>query len=410
MADQKTIEDSRHYFRNCKAAFRLLQGALLSGHYKISESRKSELESKMVTLEKGVYNSSDASLNDVQSFFLGLDELIASNKSKAMGISPVKLEHQKIIVIDDEYETCGWKEVFELIFPSESIIPIKDFKTAEQRINHIKSSVIAVIVDINMGNKKESSIESDGKEGFQLIKSLSENYPQIPIIAFSAYESAIIAKKAFEDGAWDYFAKEPKTEEVKEYRNSLDYYFEFIGNVQKYQQYNKNYIQYWNMIDGLEEQMNLKLPADFGNNILKNLRSAYMYLCMEEMIRFTPSIWDVNKTEMVISQAAKAMETLCAHLINHYNLPALTEDKPTFGRKIRLMEDNISQTKIIQSWIVRISKLNRDRNTSIHETEYIYSKKKFIVSRQIDEAVGKDFFVKAVHIIKDGLQFIPNPS
>ena len=51
MSDLKTIEDSRHYFRNCKAAFRLLQGALLSGKYNVSDDELKVLEQKFVHLE-----------------------------------------------------------------------------------------------------------------------------------------------------------------------------------------------------------------------------------------------------------------------------------------------------------------------------------------------------------------------
>lgn len=403
----ETVKKSAHFFNNCRAAFRLMQGALLSGHFNVPDSKKKILEERMVTLETGTYSSSDPELNDVQTFFLNLSNLTVTSKPKIKGQKAVELKNQKIIIFDDQYESCGWKEVFELIFPAKNIIAIKSFQEAANEIKFakIKSSVVAIFVDINLDTTKDKNNKSDGKEGFQLIKEISHSYPQIPIVAFSAYESAILAKKAFEDGAWDYFAKEPKTEEVKEYRDALDYYLEFLRIIQKYQVYNENYIQYWSMIDSLEKKMTSNIPADFKDNILKNLRTGYMFLCMEDSIRFIPSLWNLNKSEMVITQSSKALDTFCAYLINHLNLPLGTTNKPTLGTKIGIMENNAQKQESL-NWLKRASKLNTDRNNTIHETEYSRSKSTFVISTQLGVQIGKDFFVKTVHLITEGTKFI----
>src|ERR1700722_20743103 len=128
MEENPIVENARHYFNNCKAAFRLLQGAILSGHIVLSEKERDEFEEQFVKLEKGSYDINDQSLFAVQEFFSRRKKLVEKNREAAKTISKLNIGKRKVLVVDDQYDTTGWREIFQKIFGKDNVIGFKGIR------------------------------------------------------------------------------------------------------------------------------------------------------------------------------------------------------------------------------------------------------------------------------------------
>lgn len=389
MANETAIEKSRHYFRNCKAAFRLLQGALLSKQYEVSDEQLSRLEKKFIELENEfektsprTYNAGDPTLNDVQQFFLTVNKANLIPQAQLNAIPKLLPFGKKVLVIDDQYKKSGWKEVFELIFGNGNVEGVTDYQQALSFVKTNHSNLLMIFNDLNLPYERITSAKKVGKEGFSLMREISHFIQRIPLVAFTAYDSAVIAKKAFEDGAWDYFAKEPAGEETKQYKDSIDYYTEFIEIANDFIKYDTEYNGYWSSIQSLEQQLQTNVPDDFRKIVIGNLRMAYKYLIMDYAIRFNPRFLEIDKYEEVIFQSAKALETFLSYLFNFYKqLPPQVIKKgvvhypsPTLGGKLGVIENNLSVFKLTQNWLDRAEKVADARNKNSHQDYFLYGK------------------------------------
>lgn len=390
MANNTTVEKSRHYFRSCKAAFRLLQGALLSGHYEVSDEHLGFLERRFIELENEFekshprkYNPGDPTLNDVQLFFLTVKKSNPLPASQLQSIPKLLPFGKKVLVIDDQFHKTGWKQVFEVIFGKGNVVGVTEYQEALAYVKANHNNLLMIYNDLNLPYEKITSPKKVGKEGFSLMREISHFIQRIPLVAFTAYDSAVIAKKAFEDGAWDYFAKEPAGEETTQYKDSVDYYTEFIEIANDFIKYDTEYNGYWSSISALERQLMASVPDDFRELVINNLRMAYKYLIMDYAIRFNPRFLEIDKYEEVIFQSTKALESFISYLFNFYKVlpPQVTRrgeihyPSPTLGGKLGVIETNISVFRLNQDWLDRAEAVADARNKNSHQDYFLYGKR-----------------------------------
>ncbi|MGH8755976.1 MAG: response regulator, partial [Burkholderiales bacterium] len=97
-------------------------------------------------------------------------------------------------IIDDD-RSIRW--VFEKALTREGI-PFKTFAAAPEAMAAIAASPPQVVV---------SDIRMPGASGLELLQTLKERYPQLPIIIMTAYSDLDSAVAAFQRGAFEYLAK-----------------------------------------------------------------------------------------------------------------------------------------------------------------------------------------------------------
>ena len=97
-------------------------------------------------------------------------------------------------VIDDD-RSIRW--VFEKALAREDI-PFKTFATAQEALDALKQGVPQVLV---------SDIRMPGASGLELLQSVKQSHPGLPIIIMTAYSDLESAVAAFQGGAFEYLPK-----------------------------------------------------------------------------------------------------------------------------------------------------------------------------------------------------------
>lgn len=390
---------ARHQFDNCKAAFRLLQGALLSGNYFTTVEERKLLWDRFFEIE----TKHNINQKEVVNFFMSLKQPQTNEeKLKVLG-TKLKFEDKQIIVIDDQYHTAGWKEVFEFIFPE---IKINDYTS----INSLKAnltnpgivdlnSIMVIIVDLNF-----QEAENKNAKGIKLISELSKNYPAIPIIAFSAYDSASIVKQSFEAGAWDYFAKEPDKTDSTNSSDALSYYSLFMNIIDKCFHYHKNYYELFHKIHEIELSVKSNPNKVLAKAALENLWMGYKYLVMEEVIRFRPEFFNESRHEEVIFQSAKGYETFMFLVFQSKKIEprvgGIFKYKIAFGDIAAIARVNSKKLGLDKDWLKKADSLPKLRNKTTHQSSYNKSRKVYeLKTDKADMNDAKEFLEAIVDLI-----------
>lgn len=372
--ENETIRAATHYFDNCRAAFRLLQGALLSGNYPTTDHEREELCNKFAGIEKRI----GGDINDVKRFFVKMPP--DKDYRKALETRS-KFENKTVIVIDDKYQSAGWKETFEFIFGENAV---KGFNTIEEFNYYIKNAlpqekrtIFSVFVDINFSQEDEM-----GRQGIDFINELSKRYPAYPLIAFSAYDSSVWIKEAFSYGAWDYFSKDPDERQSAASRTAVEYYQNFLKISEKFYKYHSDFSSIYNKINSLNPLLGSYRIGNklYKAHILESIWMAYRYLILDTVIPFSPEFFKESKEDEIVFQITKAFESFLVCILQANNLIPNYKSNGNFG-----MGDLVDQLENVNSlkskdaiWRKKIFNIVNKRNQNMHRYKVNPMKRKFI--------------------------------
>lgn len=391
---------ARHQFDNCKAAFRLLQGALLSGDYPTTVDERKKLWDRFIEIE----SKHNINQKEVVAFFMGL-KLPQTNaeKLKAIG-TKLKFEDKQIIVIDDQYSTAGWKEVFELIF-GEKIVKgfnsIEEFTIDFKNTSGVnKKSIFSVFIDINF-----STGEEHGKQGIAVIQKLSKDFPQIPLIAFSAYDSSVWVKRAFGNGVWDYFSKEPDEKQSNEYRSASEYYSNFIKIIDRFYEYHDTFSNTYFKLNTFQYLLgNYSQNKAYKSYTFEAIWMAYRYLILDYVIRFAPDFFKESKEDEIVFQMTKAFESFLVCVLDKNKiLPAYKTANAKgyanygMGDLVKALTNVPAFKNESDNWFWELDEIVGKRNRKMHKYKIDVRKKEFAINQDdIDYTKAKALFNDAL--------------
>jgi CheY-like chemotaxis protein len=287
-----------HSLKAWQAAFRLLEGAAIEGH--IAKAKICELVSAQI--------STIGLASDKKDFLDRLLEEIEKNKSEKKGKPGIRRPETgagRLILVDDQAFTNGWVNALNLITGTECLafISIQEYQLHIKKDQAIFEDVIGVLIDLKL--------PATEKTGLSLIRFMSNNFPFIPVVGFSASRSVPYIKQAFENGVWDYFVKDPDEEEFK---NPVFYYHSFCILVNRLVKYNTQYtVRTWKPITILENKLCQVSYYDINlqKSITEKLKLAYKYLIIDQVNRFAPDFLQINKAEQITNLSGQALETFC---------------------------------------------------------------------------------------------------
>jgi two-component system response regulator AtoC len=158
----------------------------------------------------------------------------------------------KILVIDDDVEMLeNYSRILKRI--GYDCVTEKDSTRAVERLDSISPDII--LTDLRM----------PGKSGFDILKSVTEHYTEIPVILITAYANIPTAVEAIKNGAFDFIAKPFTSEQLSIV---------------------------------LERALKQKMLADENRKLKEQLRSS----SMEEMISKSASMHEIVKVIERVSQ------------------------------------------------------------------------------------------------------------
>jgi len=185
----------RHQFKNHMAAVRILLGAIGTGD--IEKDEAFEVLATLSEKEKAILD------DPIIDFMLEVESLgIPKGKDK-----PLKelIVGKKIVLIDDEVESAGWQSCLGAIL-GKTLYCYVDYQNALKDLE----SADLLILDLKLPD--------DPKQGIDVLETVKNNWPYLPVIIFSAINEVPYARKALKIGASDYFVKELSL------RDSIKYY------------------------------------------------------------------------------------------------------------------------------------------------------------------------------------------
>jgi response regulator of citrate/malate metabolism len=363
--NQKKIERAIHSLKAWKAAFRLLQGAAIEGH--IGKTKFIELVSNQINADE-LAEDKKVFLDKISEEIL--NGILSKSKTGTQKFSKPNPGAMKLILVDDEAITNGWEDVLNIITGNEC----KVYKSQTEYFEAIKNDkeifddVVGVLIDLKLPVSE--------KTGLAIIRYMSNNFPHIPVVAFSASTSVAYIKQAFENGIWDYFIKDPNENEFKD---PAIYYQSFCKLLNRLVQYDKNYTsKYWNQIIELENKLvNRKYyDVQLQKSITDKLKIAYKYLIIDEVNRFAPDFLQINKAEQISNLSGQALETFCNMYL--FKTGIINDEKGiSLNDKIKMMNvfSNNQKTKA--------QDIRMLRNDGIHHEKVDFKTKRLIAKRKI---------------------------
>jgi response regulator of citrate/malate metabolism len=374
-------EKARHLLKNRKAAFRLLEGAVVLGHVKVEDAKS--MAKKIAVMDGVPITFADEFFKNFEKEHAAIDELRTKYNCKALDLG-----HTSIVVADDQSEASGWNELFRLIFNRNSIKGAQNFTDLKKAIEDKKNSAFCVLVDLKFPNNEY--------EGIEAIEYLSINYPQIPVVVFSATDSVNFAKIAFSSGAWDYFTKEPHEAEFK---YAADYYLTFHKMMSNYLSYHQNYLKvYWERIKKISEAVTTTAESELlFTKVRHHLVKSFRTLANSEGLLFYQGGINVEDSyEEVIFQAASAVDIFSGMLMNANKIKPKENASGQF--------ENLSLFEAIfllqKKWVVRerdklsnadIKKISQWRNFVSHQMDFDNSNSKFKLRKPATLSQAKEY-------------------
>lgn len=409
---ERISQENRHRLKSCRAAYRLLQGAVISGTVSVPDAKKLlpdivkyEVDGKGNEFVSGDF--ANEYFNDIQEKQEALKLIL--KESYGLGF---KVNDRKVLVIDDQITTNGWKQVFTILFDEKLICAINE-KQAIEQFRRNKDNILCVLLDLRLPKIEE--------EGLDLLVKLRELDESVPIIIFSATDSVIYAKQSFLKGAWDYFPKEP---EPQFYRTSLQYYFAFRDIIIRVIEYDNKYRKkFWTRIQSIEKSVNNKTGEQYAplrQRVLFHIQKAFKLIVREEIDKFSLSFAQVNQCEEVILQCALALESLCAivmlekRIFNQKLKRVRTEngDWKTIlelslepgsylGDKLKLLRNNRTKTNLDNEWFDKAQKLNDLRNMVTHSVNERMKGKKIRIrtAREVDSNIAVGTLENTINLV-----------
>lgn len=379
------IESSRkdiHKVQNAMAAYRLLTGALLTG-FKSHDGIEDVIKSFLINTNQVSINLIDESdfLKDIK----GGAFQKSTKKYNYIKNADFSFNGKKILFVEDNFVTAGWKDVFEQIFNSNDIVHVKD---EDGTLNYLKvnrEKTSCVFLDLRLPDTEE--------DGLGLLEEIRNKFPEIPVVIFSVSDSVIYAKLAFELGAWDFFTKEPVDSDN---RNPIDYFVSFHGIVKKIVSFNNNYVEkYWNSINKINKELD-KYENENGSGLTKivkrELLKAYKHLVFTEIYNYLPAFLEMEHYDEVIFCSSKAFESMLTFYTIRTGIQternrdlvyddegkakAVYEETDIMNelKGLGLLINNIKTNKSMNSdWIDKAQSLINKRNKCIHGFLRAYS-------------------------------------
>lgn len=403
---EKISRDTVHKLKGKRAAFRLLQGALILGHVSLND----ELKQSIIKLANEDGYTQTSNVNE----FL---ELLNEGSAGIKGIREkyrIKSLDQKgggILVIDDEYAKAGWKDVLIAILPN---MEIKGLESKNQINKYLKNKNdwTCIFVDLKFPN--------DENEGLSIIQSISKGYPYLPIIAFTATDSVDYAKKAFDNGAWYYFTKEPSE---GEFRFAVDYYIKFheiISTLISY--YNEFTLPLWTKIKILEEGYsahNNEFGAGHRKVLVESIKRAYKRLIGNKVGEHTIKFLEMDSQAESVQASANALEVRLDMLMNKHqihidkkldmilkgNQPKIIETEViekllSLGKKISSLE-NSKKFTLKNNWFKKASFVIKLRNKVAHSSYLHFSSKKYKIQNPVSEKEAKEVLINVLYLVEE---------
>lgn len=168
-----------------------------------------------------------------------VDELIAEYDQLTMSLLKKEKPKYTGIFIDDKGIESGWKRALDILLPKSYIRYLEFTKSIEcNEVIEAVGKADFAIVDLRLP-KKNGTLSED--TGIDLLKSIVDKYPYLPIITLTASDDAFYFRQVMSIGAFDYF---PKTEDTY-FRSNRDeyfqaYYLQFMKIIEKLNHYLEN--------------------------------------------------------------------------------------------------------------------------------------------------------------------------
>lgn len=403
----------RHQLTSCRAAFRLLEGAVLTGI--IDAEKANKILPLLLKYEKQILNKQDFGKEFFELASKPLFKKLASNKYEKVSKNFLTKQTHKILIVDDKYTETGWKQVFSLLFGKSNIIGCNSKNSCIKYLNTNSSEISFILLDLKLPDKEE--------QGLDLLKFIVNDYPHIPVIIFSGSDSIIYARKALTQGAWDYFPKEP---ENQTHRNPIDYFITFFEIISKVKEYCDDYVdKYWIKIDKIGEDLN-KFDNGSGAGLIKSvireLKKAYKNLIFNDLNNYIPSFLEINHYDNVVLSCSKALEmhlkfiTKLKSINTKYKIEKDETDKlyttpieediirniRGLSYLLRAIESNKNIISFSKNWYDIVRKLNSRRSKYIHG----YLENQSYKSSKMKDVTKED----AIDFIKDTLFVITDST
>jgi CheY-like chemotaxis protein len=195
---RRVARDAVHSLRGKRAAARILMGACLTGDI-----------DKEKAVKAFVQMGGDAERVHELAPRKRRDNTLQWSKSTA-GV--------KILFVDDEYESAGWKVVLDSLFGEESTLYASSKDKALKSIDN-DGKVAVVLLDLKLPSEPE--------EGIEALVDIKNVRPDMPVVMFTGEDTIKYQRKCFKEGCFDYFVKEFEEEE-KDYVRYYETFREII--------------------------------------------------------------------------------------------------------------------------------------------------------------------------------------
>jgi len=348
--DQKEADrEFAHLFKAHKASMRILVGAFNSGDL---------AEDQFINVAKALRDKMGHAgiVIDVDSYIRKSIPFRKKLKSRPKNELTKLLSElgKKVLLIDDEYESVGWKFLFDAIL-RENVLYAASKEEALGNLGNL--SIGAVLLDLKL--------PSDPEDGIALLNEIKGKRLDLPVVIFTGEDTIKYQRKCFAEGAFDYFVKE--FEEAD--KNYLGYYQTLKEILLTALQQSKAG-EVWREILNLESDIRSAGPPYF-EDVIHYLRKAYYFLTMREdswSVRTILSRHDITHYAEVIIQSALGIETLMDKLINDRRNDPIVKlflDKEsvetiTMGKKLNILRSMKILDKNIEEEIEDIFKLRND--------------------------------------------------
>ncbi len=109
---------------------------------------------------------------------------------------------ERILIVDDE---AGLRKVLEVLFSKEGYA-VRTAGSAAEALKALEEELFHVVL---------TDIKMPGMSGIDLLKGIRARDPHLPVVIMTAYASLDTAIEAVNQGAFHYFVKQTKNEEIK---------------------------------------------------------------------------------------------------------------------------------------------------------------------------------------------------
>lgn len=218
----------------------------------------------------------------------------------------------KILLIDDEYESVGWNNVFDAIFGANNVMYAETKEKAIHLLNE-GGGIGIILLDLKLPASPE--------EGIELLLEIKAKRLDLPVVIFTGEDTIKHQRKCFAEGAFDYFVKEFK-EGDKDY---LDYYYAFKDIILNAVEIGRK-SDIWRDIVSLENDVK-KAGPPFYRDVFHYLKKAYYFLTIDGatwLSRMVLSANDITYYAEVVIQCSLALEGLVNKIVrDNRNEPAI---------------------------------------------------------------------------------------